>query len=384
MRFEFATANRILFGPGILGEVSSIAVQFGNRALLVTGRQSDRASSFIRQLESVKISVFTFNVNGEPTIEIVQAAVALAKENGCEVIIGLGGGSVIDTGKAVAAILANKGGLLDFLEVVGKGRQLTEPSLPYIAIPTTAGTGSEATRNAVLKSVEHQVKVSLRSPYMLPKLAVIDPELTRSLPPPVTAYTGIDALTQLIEPYVCNNPNPLTDAICREGIRRVSRSIRRAYYNGNDLDARTDMSLAGLFSGLALANARLGAVHGLAAPLGGVITAPHGAICARLLPIVMKANLSSLEKKDPDSPMLGRFYDAAHLLTGKGTSVPSDGVAWVQSLCEELDIPSLSQIGLDKTMIPAVAAQARNASSMKGNPVELSERELSDILERAL
>ena len=240
MRFEFATANRILFGPGILGEVSSIAVQFGNRALLVTGRQSDRASSFIRQLQSVKISVFTFNVNGEPTIEIVQAAVALAKENGCEVIIGLGGGSVIDTGKAVAAILANKGGLLDFLEVVGKGRQLTEPSLPYIAIPTTAGTGSEATRNAVLKSVEHQVKVSLRSPYMLPKLAVIDPELTRSLPPPVTAYTGIDALTQLIEPYVCNNPNPLTDAICREGIRRVSRSIRRAYYNGNDLDARTD------------------------------------------------------------------------------------------------------------------------------------------------
>jgi len=384
MRFDFATANRIIFGPGVLREVASIAVQFGNRALLVTGRTSDRAFSFIGELESGGISVFTFNISGEPATQTVQSAAAMARKHGCGVIIALGGGSAIDTGKAVAALLANKGELHDFLEVIGKGRPLTEPSLPFIAIPTTAGTGSEATRNAVLKSAEHQVKVSLRSPYMLPRLAVVDPELTLSLSPSVTAYTGIDALTQLVEPYLCNNPNPLTDALCREGIRRVSMSIRKAYHEGKDLYARTDMSLASLFSGIALANAGLGAVHGLAAPLGGLITAPHGAVCARLLPIVMEVNLRSLEKKGPNSPVLARFGEAARLLTGKERSSPADAVAWVQSLCEEFRIPSLSQFGFDKGMIPTVAAQALKASSMKGNPVELSEWELSNILEQAL
>ncbi|MGA2939492.1 MAG: iron-containing alcohol dehydrogenase [Syntrophobacteraceae bacterium] len=384
MNFEFATANRILFGPGSLREVASIAVQLGNRALLVTGRSPDRASPLIHQLESKGVSVFTFNVTGEPTIETVQTGASMAREHSCRLVIGFGGGSIIDTGKTIAAVLANKGDLYDYLELIGKGRPLAKPSLPCIAIPTTAGTGSEATRNAVLRAVEHRIKVSLRSPYMLPRVAVVDPDLTRSLTPPVTAATGLDALTQLIEPYVCNNPNPLTDALCREGIRRVSRSLRRAYYDGNDIEARTDMSLASLFSGIALANARLGAVHGLAGPLGGLLLAPHGAICARLLPIVMKANLKSLEEKAPNSPVLVRFSEIARLMTGKGTSNPADGVGWLQSLCEELDIPSLSQYGLSRQMIPAISAQALKTSSMKGNPIELRESELSNILEQAL
>ena len=384
MNFEFATANRILFGPGSLREVASIAVQLGNRALLATGRSPDRASPLIHQLESKGISVFTFNVTGEPTIETVQTGASMAREHSCRLVIGFGGGSVIDTGKTIAAVLANKGDLPDYLELIGKGRPLAKPSLPCIAIPTTAGTGSEATRNAVLKAAEHRIKVSLRSPYMLPRVAVVDPDLTRSLAPPVTAATGLDALTQLIEPYVCNNPNPLTDALCREGIRRVSRSLRRAYYYGDDIEARTDMSLASLFSGIALANAKLGAVHGLAGPLGGLLLAPHGAICARLLPIVMKANLRSLEERAPDSPVLVRFSEIARLMTGKETSHPADGVGWLQSLCEEFDIPPLSQYGLSQQMIPAIAAQAGKASSMKGNPIELSESELSNILEQAL
>jgi alcohol dehydrogenase class IV len=384
MNFEFATANRILFGPGSLREVASIAVELANRALIVTGSSSDRASPLIHRLESKGISVFTFNVTGEPTIESVRTGTSMAMEHSCRLVIGFGGGSVMDTGKAIAAVLANKGDVSDYLELIGNGRLLTKPSLPCIAIPTTAGTGSEATRNAVLRAVEHQIKVSLRSPYMLPSVAVVDPDLTRSLTPPVTAATGLDALTQLIEPYVCNNPNPLTDALCREGIRRVSGSLRRAYYDGNDIEARTDMSLASLFSGMALANAKLGAFHGLAGPLGGLLLAPHGAICARLLPIVMETNLRSLEQRAPNSPVLARFAEAARLMTGKQTSNPADGIRWLQSLCEELDIPSLSQHGFSQQMIPAIASQARNASSMKGNPIELSEPELSNILEQAL
>jgi alcohol dehydrogenase class IV len=280
--------------------------------------------------------------------------------------------------------LANKGDLLDYLEVVGKGRPLTEPSLPYIAIPTTAGTGSEVTRNAVLTSVEHRVKVSLRSPHMLPRVAVVDPELTRSLTPSLTAATGLDALTQLIEPYVSNSPNPLTDALCLEGIRRVSRSLRKACLDGDDLDARTDMSLASLFSGMVLANAKLGAVHGLAGPLGGVLSAPHGAICSRLLPFVIEANLKSVEKTAPGSPVLPRYSAVARLLMGKEAAEPADAVRWLRSLCTEFQIPSLSEHGLSRQMVPSIAAQAMRASSMKGNPIELDELELSNILEQAL
>ena len=382
--FEFSTANRILFGPGTLREVASIAVHLGDRTLLVTGRSSDRASSLVHQLESNGICVFIFNVGREPALETVQYGVDVAKANGCEFVVGFGGGSVIDTGKAIAALLANKGELLDYLEVIGKGRPLAEPSLPYIAIPTTAGTGSEVTRNAVLTSVEHRVKVSIRSPYMLPRAAVIDPELTRTLPPSVTAATGLDALTQLIEPYVCNNPNPLTDALCLEGIRRVSMSLRRACLDGDDLNARTDMSLASLFSGMALANAKLGAVHGLAGPLGGVLSAPHGAICARLLPFVMETNLKSIEKRAPGSPALPRYSEVARLLTGKEAASPAEGVLWLRSLCKDFEIPALSRHGLSQQMIPAIANQAMRASSMKGNPIELNELELSDILEQAM
>jgi alcohol dehydrogenase class IV len=384
MNFEFATANRILFGPGTLREVAPIAGQWGNRALLVTGHTSHRAKALVDQLESRTISVSYFNVPGEPTLETVQSGIRQAVENNCSLIIGFGGGSALDTGKAVAALAANEGPLSDYMEVIGAGRPLTNPSLPYIAIPTTAGTGAEVTRNAVLTSVEHRVKVSLRSPFMLPRVAVIDPELTLTLSPPLTAATGLDALTQLIEPYVCKNPNPLTDALCREGIRRVSKSLLRAFQNGTDIEARTDMSVAALFGGMALANAKLGAVHGLAGPLGGVLTAAHGALCAKLLPIVMEANLKALKKRDPHSPVPTRYSEVAQLLTGNRSAGAADGIAWLNALYVELKIPPLSRYGLVATMIPSIAAQALKASSMKGNPVGLDEAELSLILEQAM
>ncbi|MCE5334796.1 MAG: iron-containing alcohol dehydrogenase [Desulfobacteraceae bacterium] len=382
--FEFATAGRVLFGPGTLKDVPAMATRFGNRALLLGGSSPERSARLKDRLESAGIAVFFHPVSEEPSIRTVQAAVAAGRESGCEVILGFGGGSVIDTGKAVAALLANGGEPLDYIEVVGKGRVLTMPSLPFIAIPTTAGTGAEVTRNAVLVSEEHGVKASLRSPFMLPSAAVVDPETTLPVPPAVTAATGLDALTQLIEPYLCKRANPLTDSLCREGIRRVSRSLRRAFADGSDLEARSDMSLAGLFSGMALANAGLGAVHGLAGPLGGLLHAPHGAVCARLLPIVMEANLRALEKSAPGSAVLKRFSEVASLLTGEDEALPADGTGWLAALCGGLGILPLSTYGLDSRMAETVAAQAMKASSMKGNPVELDEAVLIDILHEAL
>jgi alcohol dehydrogenase class IV len=383
MRFEFATANRILFGQGTLKQAAPIAASFGHRALIVVGSTLDQAAILIDQLKGQQVEAVTFSVSGEPAIETVQAGVVVARDNHCDVIIGLGGGSAIDTGKAIAALLTNPGDPLDYLEVIGRGQALTQMPLPYIAIPTTAGTGSEVTRNAVLASHEHHVKVSLRSPLMLPRVAIIDPELTYSLPQAITASTGLDALTQLIEPYTCNLPNPLVDAICCDGMQRAARSLKRAYQAGSDVAAREDMSIAALFGGMALANARLGAVHGFAGPFGGLYPAPHGMICARLLPFVVEANVRALQEREPHSPVLQRYTEVARLLTGRSTAGASDAIEWLHQLCNDLKVAPLSQFGFTAQDIPAVVAQAQKASSMKGNPIVLTAEELQGILAQA-
>jgi alcohol dehydrogenase class IV len=384
MHFEFATATRILFGSGMLREAAPAAAGFGRRVLVVCGRTIERAAPLLEHLSSIGMSPGTFTVSGEPTLETILSGARQAREDACEVVIGIGGGSVIDAGKAIAALVTNRGNLPDYLEVVGKGQPLTQQPAPYIAIPTTAGTGAEVTRNAVLASPDHRVKVSLRSPLMLPRLAVVDPELTCSLPPHLTASTGLDALTQLIEPYVCNSPNPVTDALCREGMRRTAGALRCAYLEGSDTKAREDMALASLFGGMALANAKLGAVHGLAGPLGGMFPAPHGMICARLLPLAMEANIEALQTRAPASPALERFGEVARALTGQSTATVADGLTWLQQLCTDLAVPPLSRFGLTGKDIPQVVMQAQKASSMKGNPIKLTDLELADILQRAL
>jgi alcohol dehydrogenase class IV len=299
-------------------------------------------------------------------------------------VIGLGGGSVIDTGKAIAALVTNPGDVLDYLEVIGKGHPLINSPLPYIAIPTTAGTGSEVTRNAVIEAPEQNVKVSLRSPLMLPRLALVDPELTYDLPPAITASSGLDALTQLIEPFVSIKANPMTDAICREGMYHAARSLQRAYQDGGDNEARQSMSLASLFGGMALANATLGAVHGFAGPLGGMLHAPHGKVCARLLPLVMQANIAALESRQPEHPALSRYAELARILTGEATATALDGVIWTGELVERLGIPGLSDFGLRTTQFPEALEKTMKASSFKGNPIALNENELREILEKAL
>ena len=382
MRFEFATATRIAFGPGVLRELQP--KQFGKQALVVGSRNPSRLAPLIEILERDGVTFTHYAVGGEPTIELVSRGAEQARDTQSDFVIGFGGGSAIDTGKAIAALTTNPGDPLDYLEVIGKSKPLTNPPLPYVAIPTTAGTGAEVTRNAVLSSPEHRLKVSLRSPLMLPRLAVVDPELTKDLPPALTAATGMDALTQLIEPYVCTRANPISDALCLDGIPRVVQSLRQVYSTPDDMQARTDMSLASLFSGMALANAGLGAVHGFAAAIGGMFSAPHGAICAALLPPVMRANIEALQKRQPKSEAVNRYRHLARLLTDKETARLEDGVNWVRNLCSDLRIPRLSAYGITHPDANLICEKAAAASSMKPNPIPLTSEELHSILIDAL
>jgi alcohol dehydrogenase class IV len=384
MRFQFSTANQIFFGSGTVNRVAPLAAERGSRPLVLTGGSPERASALMDALTTAGMNITGYPVTTEPTVDTALEAVRCARRAKCDLVIGIGGGSVIDTGKVVAALITNSGRLADYMEVIGKAQPLVHPSAPYIAIPTTAGTGSEVTRNAVLGSPQHRVKVSMRSPFMLPDLAVIDPDLTLSLPPAITAVTGLDAFTQLMEAFVSNQSNALTDGICREGLQRVARSLQRAYADGSNRGARENMCLASLFSGMALANAKLGAVHGIAGPLGGMISGAHGAICAALLPDVMDTNIQALRKRAADSPLLTRYNELARILTRRTKARAEDGILWVRNLCQTLQVESLAQLGLSSADFPAVVAKSQKASSMQGNPIRLTEEELLEILQMAL
>jgi alcohol dehydrogenase class IV len=382
--FEFATSSRIVFGPGTLRDVGPLLAEMGSHALIVTGSTPERAAPLFKVLSVQGIEMTTFTVTAEPSTDVVRDGIATARETRCDMVVGFGGGSALDAGKAIAALLANGGDPLDYLEVIGKGRSITQPSAPFVAIPTTAGTGTEVTRNAVLSSARHRIKVSLRSPLMLPRLALVDPELTYSLPPDVTAHTGLDALTQLIEPFISRQANAITDGLCREGIRRASRSLRRAYDDGRDEDAREDMALASLLGGLALANAKLGAVHGLAGVIGGMFHAPHGAICGRLLPHVMDVNVRAARQRLAGSRVTERLDEIACILIGSEKATARYGVTWLQALCETLQVPPLASYGVTERDFPTLVERASASSSMKGNPVDLTDSEMREILIRAL
>ena len=382
MAFEFATATRIIFGSGTLSQIGGLAGDLGPRALLVTGRDTSRSEMAVQFLKTTGVDSVVLPVPGEPVLETVAQGVSLARSEKCDLVIGFGGGGAIDAGKAIAAMLSNDGDLLDYLEVIGQGKPLARAGAPFIAIPTTAGTGAEVTRNAVLGSPGHRVKVSLRSPLMLPRIALVDPALTLGLPPAVTASTGLDALTQLLEAFVSARANPMTDALCEQGIPLAARSLERACAHPDDLSAREDMSLAAMYSGVALANAGLGAVHGFAAPIGGMLTAPHGAVCAALLPHVWKANLEAVATRGKNDARSGRFARAARLLTGKDDAVSA--IPWLHDVCARLQIPSRRACGIADEHLPEIVARARQASSMKANPVELTADELLAILKAAL
>jgi alcohol dehydrogenase class IV len=380
--FEFAAPARIVFGAGVAGQLGPLTLDVGRRPLVVTGRDAARVRHLVSAIEQAGGEVAVVAAAGEPSTDSVTAGAALAKAHRADVIVAIGGGSALDTGKAIAALAANPGDLFDYLETIGRGQPLDRPAWPVVAVPTTAGTGSEATKNAVVSSAEHRVKVSLRHLSMLPRIAVVDPELALGLPSQVTATTGLDALTQLIEPFVCRGHNPVVDAVALDGIGRVARSLQIAVDHPGDLPARTDMALAALWSGLSLANAGLGAVHGIAGPLGGLLGAPHGALCAALLPHAMAVNLAAARRMGADA-VVARYTTVARVLTGTTSATADAGVQWVRDVAAGLSIRGLAAYGLTPAAFPGLIDAARRASSMKGNPVELGDGEIGGILGEA-
>jgi alcohol dehydrogenase class IV len=383
MAFAFATAGQVVFGPGRLGEVGPLARALGRQALVVTGASRRHADRLIALLGAAGVATETFAFGGEPTVATVRQGVDRAHASRADLVIGLGGGSAIDAAKAIAGFMRNPGDPLDYLEGVGGGRSLDHAAAPWIAIPTTGGTGAEVTRNAVLTVPEYQAKVSLRSPHLFARVALVDPELSAGLPPAQAAATGMDALTQLLEPYVCKRANPVTDALCAAGLPRAARALERITECPEDPGARAELALASLWSGQALTHAGLGAVHGLAGAIGGLYAAPHGAVCAALLAPVMTANLGALRRRDPRHPVLARFATVAQWLIGAPAPAET-GVAWVKERVAKLRIPHLAHHGVTQAQLPDIARRGLAASSMQANPVVLSEAELVALLGKAL
>jgi alcohol dehydrogenase class IV len=379
--FEFATAGKILAGAGRAAELPGVVAGLGSRVLVCTGADPARHGGL---LAGLGLPAVVFAVAAEPTVELARACVAAAREHGADVVAAVGGGSVLDLGKAVAMLLGNGGDPLDYLEVIGSGRKITQPSVPCVAVPTTAGTGAEVTANAVLASPAHGLKASLRSSLMIPRVALVDPELTVSCPPKVTAASGLDALTQCLEPFVSVRANPLTDGLAREGLRRAAAGLRAAYADGSDLGARADMAMCSLLGGIALANAKLGAVHGLAGVIGGTADVPHGMACAALLAPVMEANVRALRSGQPGGPALDRYTEAARLLTASPAASIDDGLTWIRETVSLLAVPGLAAFGIGPRHADDVAAKAARSSSMQGNPVTLTHSDLRAIVHQAL
>jgi alcohol dehydrogenase class IV len=377
VRFEFVTAGRILAGPGRAADLPAVLAGLGSRVLLCTGANPLRHNALTGQLG---LPAAQFPVAGEPTVDLARAATEAARQHNADVIAAIGGGSVIDTAKAVAILLGNGGDPLDYLEVIGAGRPITQPAVPCVAVPTTAGTGAEVTANAVLAAPEHRIKASLRSPLLIPRVALVDPQLTVSCPAPVTAASGLDALTQCLEPFVSVRANPLTDGLAREGLRRAAAGLRAAYTDGTDLAARTDMALCSLLGGMALANAKLGAVHGLAGVIGGTADMPHGFACAAVLPAVVEANVRALRSAPDGGWALDRYAESARLLTGDPSASIEDALAWIRDTIRLLAVPGLATFGIEPAQAAEIAAAAARSSSMQGNPVPLPESTLRDIV----
>lgn len=383
MPFEFATATRIIFGRGAAAQLPALTLSFGKKVLVVTGKDPERMLPLLKRLEKEGAQVTAFSLATEPTVDDVRRGAGIALRCGAEVVIGLGGGSAVDAGKAIAAMARQPHDLMHYLEIIGKGHALDQPPLPYIAMPTTAGTGAEVTRNAVLVSPEHGLKVSLRHASMLPAVALVDPELAVTCPADVTAASGMDALTQCLEAFVSCRAQPMTDLLCEEGIRRAVRSLTAAVSDGSNVDAREDMAMAAMFSGMALANAGLGAVHGFASPIGGSFKAAHGAVCAALLAPAWMVNWQAVQHRG-DYESMQRFKEASRLLTGDPAANPDTAADWLNALTMRLRIPGLRKVGIEEKHLEELASKAAHSSSMKGNPVSLTQEELVSILRAAL
>ena len=384
--FAFATATEILFGRGQLAQAPARVAALGRQVLLVQGGSPARAAPLAQALAAAGCTVTRFAVAQEPDVALIEAGVAAARAAGADVVVALGGGAVIDAGKAIAALVPAPRPMFAHLEVVGQGLPLDAAPLPFIAIPTTAGTGAEVTRNAVIAAPDparpdQLRKVSLRDARMLPRLAIVDPALTDHCPRAITLASGLDAITQVIEPFTSTRANPLTDALCRDAIPRGLAALIRLM-QAEDPQARDEMAWVSLCGGIALANAGLGAVHGLAGPLGGLTGAAHGAICGALLPHVLRANRAAITTPD----LAARLDQVGHWIGTAfgqpGADVPQ-AAALLAAWSASAGLPGLAAQGITPATQAAAAEAAASSSSMKANPAPLSAATLQAILHSA-
>jgi alcohol dehydrogenase class IV len=386
--FEFSGVGRIVFGRGKFALAGELAAGLGRAALVIYN--GGAGEHLIEPVTKAGVAVILWRQRGEPIAGQIDEAVEEARRHHCDCVIGLGGGSAIDAAKAVAGLLTNGGSAVDYMEVVGKGKRIARPAAPWMAIPTTAGTGAEATRNAVIGLPEKRFKASIRSELLLPRVALVDPCLGVTVPPAITAGSGMDALCQLIESYTSTGASPMTDALAMQGIPIAARCLPKAYHDGADLDAREGMTLAALLSGITLTNAGLGAVHGFAAALGANFAVPHGMVCAALLPHIIAANMKALRELDPSesSRGLSRYAAIGRKLLGFESVIDVEAIntciQFTSDLARELNIPPLKQFGIHVEHVAEMAALARKASSMRFNPVVLSDEALAGALRSAV
>lgn len=377
---EMVVSTEVLFGEGASEQLPDIVDRLGARTMLITGATPRHQSLLDRLAEPAAV----VTVRGEPTVALVRRGIHAARAGLVESVVAIGGGSVIDAGKAIAALARGASDPVEYLEGVGAGRQLGGPGLPMVAVPTTAGTGAEVTVNAVLTSTEHRRKASLRSPHLGPTVALIDPLLAAGCPASVTAASGMDALTQCLESFVSQRSTVFSDVFALEGLRHAGASLEQAVAVGGDAPARSRMALSSLFSGLALKHSNLGAVHGLAGVVGGLTGASHGAVCAALVAPTTRTNLAALSERAPDHPALLKYEQAAASILGDRTAAAESLVDWLAGIVDSFEMPTLGDMGLARADIPRVTAEAQRSSSMRGNPIELTAKELALILHNAV
>ncbi len=394
-KFSVARLPRIVFGAGRFAELPAIVAAHGKRALVVTGgrslRQSGRLSQIMDALKAAGVQAESLTVEREPSPALVDKAVAVFGGHRIEVVVGIGGGSALDAAKAIAGLLRPGNSVMDHLEGVGRDIPYTGPATPFIAVPTTAGTGSEATKNAVLSvQGESGFKKSFRDDKLVAEVALVDPELLASCPPEIIAANGMDAFTQLLESFVSINASPFTDALAWSGMEAVRDGFLAAYAGGDGEDSRrgrAGMAYGSLMSGITLAQAGLGSVHGLASPLGAFFPIPHGVVCGTLVAAATEINIRALKQRAVQSPALKKYADTGRLLTREpGLSDDAAHARLVETLhdwTERLCLPRLDHYGIGTAHLPAIVANARG-SSMKTNPVVLTDDEIASIVRARL
>ena len=389
--FRFAATPHIHFGAGSRGRLADILETYGPRVLLVTGARSFDDSPLCQALSTAlqaRFELARVRVSGEPSPALVDGAVAEFRGLAADVVVGIGGGSTMDAAKAIAGLLPSGHSVLDYLEGVGSGRPYRGPSTPFVALPTTAGTGGETSKNAVLSEQgPHGFKKSFRDERLVARHVILDPELSLSCPPAVTAACGMDALTQLLESYVSSGANPMTDALAASGLAEVAASLLPAVRHGDDLGSRSGMLYASSMSGLTLANAGLGSVHGLASPLGAFFPIPHGVVCGTLVHEATRMNIACMHDRDPGNPAMIRYAEAGRILLDNpdldDEAARCALLALLDDWTDMLAMPRLSTHGMTTADIPRIVANARG-NSMRTNPIRLEDGELAELLKRRL